>query len=55
MWEYREKEIYFKEPAHTIMEADKFKTAVRAGGGRPNRANGADEVWRLPVVVLPLT
>ena len=55
IWEYREEEIYFKELAHTIMEADKFKSAMRAGGGRPKRANGADEAWRLPVAGLPLT
>jgi len=37
------------------LEPDKFKSAVRAGGGTPKRANAADEVWRLPFAVLPLT
>ena len=31
VYRYREKEIYFKELAHAIMEADKFKSAGWAG------------------------
>ena len=35
IWEYREKEIYFKALAHTIMESDKFKSAWGLVVGHP--------------------
>ena len=52
MWTYTE--IYYKELAHTIMEAASTNLQCGAAGWRPRRADCTDEVGRQSAGKLPL-